>query len=57
MPDIGRDENRHLFEFLIFGMPLIERRRTDVQLSANVGRCKNRFNPFDRIHELAVGEF
>ena len=41
----------------VLGAPLVKRRCAHTQLSANVGRRKTRFNPFDRIHDLAVGEF
>jgi hypothetical protein len=41
----------------VFGALLVKRCRTDAQLPANVGRRKTRPNKFDRIHDLAVGEF
>ena len=41
----------------IFGSPLAEGSRTNAQLCANVRHRKTSFAPFDRIHDLAVGEF
>jgi hypothetical protein len=42
---------------VLLGAPLVERRHTHTHLSANVRHRKDRFNPFDRIHALADGEF
>ena len=41
----------------VLGMPLVKSRSADIQLSANVGHHKTSFNPLERIHDLAVGEF
>ncbi len=40
----------------VLGARLVKRRCTDAQIPTNVGHRKARFNPFDRIHDLAVGE-
>ena len=40
----------------VLGAPLIERRCAHTQLSANVGYRKARFDLFDRIHDLSIGE-
>ena len=40
----------------VFGSPLVKRRGADAQLPTNVGHRKARFDPFDRIHDLAIGE-
>jgi hypothetical protein len=39
------------------GFPRQENRGADALLPANVGHRKARLDPFDRIHDLAVGEF
>jgi hypothetical protein len=36
---------------------VIQDRKADTQLSPNVGQHKTCFNPFNRIHALAVGNF
>lgn len=41
----------------VLGTPLVKGRRTDAQLSEYVRYRKTRFDSFDRIRDLAVGEF